>query len=65
MSTTTEQTYDSDLQAARSLLEEQVPAAGWPEGEREKAMNDALNNEWNEGMTLEEWVDAAARRLGR
>jgi hypothetical protein len=61
---TTEETYHTDLTAAREMIEARVQVDGWPEGERETAIGDALNNAWVEGMTLTEWVDAAAVRIG-
>lgn len=65
MNTTTEQTYDRDLMAARELLDARIPEAGFPEGERDKAIADALNNTWSEGMTVEEWACAAAQMLAQ
>ncbi len=56
-------TYDVALTEAVNLLDGRCPLL-WMEGEREKAMNDALNNAWYEGITVQEWVDAAARQLG-
>lgn len=61
---TTEQTYEADLPAARDRIDGRIPQSGWMEGEREKSINDALNNAWREGLTLDEWAGAAARLLG-
>lgn len=61
---TTEQTYANDLDDARAMMATRIPQAGFPEGEREKVISDALNNTWVEGMALDEWVDAAADLLG-
>lgn len=61
---TTEQNYDETLQEALALLDALVGRGGFPVGEREKAMADALNNTWGEGMTVSEWADEAGRRLG-
>jgi hypothetical protein len=62
---TTEETYDEDLAAAREELDEMTPEDGWPEGEREKAMEDALANSWSEGMTVGEWAEVARALLPR
>lgn len=61
---TTTLRYDDDYDPAAAALDRRVSRDGWPEGEREKALADALNNEWTEGLSVGQWVDRAARRLG-
>lgn len=62
--TTHEQNYDETLAAAREVLGTMLfRRAGWPEGEREKALDDALNNTWHEGLTVVEWANAACDLL--
>lgn len=61
----TTENYDETLAEAYEILNARVPVEGWPEGEREKAMNDALDNVWGEGMTVEEWAAAAAVLLSQ
>lgn len=56
--------FDADLATARDRIDSRIPQAGWPQGERAKAICDALNNIWRAGITLDEWVGAAARLLG-
>lgn len=60
--TTTTETYDRDLAHARTLLDEQLGPMDWPEQERQ-SRDDALNNAWVEGLTVAEWVRAAAASL--
>jgi hypothetical protein len=61
---TTPENYDATLDKARELLDARIARDGWPAGEREKAVTDALNNAWVEGITVAAWVDRAARTLG-
>ena len=55
--------YDETLAEATSATLEQVSDAGFPEGERVKAVGDALNNVWVEGITVGEWVEQAVARV--
>lgn len=59
----TSEHYETDLAAARVAIDHRIPQDGYPEDEREKVINDALNNTWTEGKSLDEWVDAAIRRI--
>lgn len=61
--TTTAANYDETLTRAMDLLDERMGDDTHPAGEREKAISDALNNVWVEGMTVAVWVELAAKRL--
>lgn len=60
--TTTEQTYEADLAAAEVLIQQFVDFSD-ADGNMRNWADDALNNEWIEGITIEQWVARAMVRL--
>jgi len=64
MKLTTESNYDADLEQAKEMIEQRVDFSE-ADGEMEKWAMDKLNNTWVEGISVDEWVDAAAKALGR
>jgi hypothetical protein len=63
----TSEMSDEDFETAESILAEQIAAQidrYCPEGEAIKAANDMLTNEFRPGLTIQEWLAAACRRLG-
>lgn len=52
---TTETNYEADLQAATKLAATFVDFSD-QDGNLGKAVQDALNNEWKEGLTISQWV---------
>jgi len=63
MTTTTTANYGETLHEATEQLRARISPDGYPEGEREKAICDALNNTWTDGITVAAWVDLATARL--
>lgn len=65
---TTEQTYDTDLDAAHRLLADRLEAAIGDDEflavQLPKTARDVMNNEWVEGISVEKWANRAAARLG-
>lgn len=53
--------YDAAFELAHDSLSE---AMGAVDEQSRKAITDALNNTWVEGITVEVWVRDAARRIG-
>ena len=70
--TTITQTYETDLAAAQALLADRLEAAiaagkaenSSLEWDLPKSLNDALNNEWIEGISVSKWADRAAAKVG-
>lgn len=62
MTITTEACYDADLAAATALIATFVDFAE-ADGNMRKWATDALNNEWREGLTIEQWVAQALVRI--
>ena len=60
---TTEASYESDLAAAEDLIQQTVDYSE-ADGNMRNWAQDALNNEWVEGITIENWVKRALGRLG-
>lgn len=54
---TSEATYDTDLVSALACFGKLPP-------EREKTVLDTLNNEWEPGITVNDWTTKVAARLG-
>jgi hypothetical protein len=67
---TTIQNYDADLEAARALFDERTGFAFTvhhePEvdAEIQKRIADALNNEWQRGITIDAWVERVLTEMG-
>lgn len=66
---TATQAYAADLKAARALLSSRIAAikAGDSVTAAEQIdvwVDDALNNEWNEGISVTEWAEKAATKVG-
>lgn len=59
---TTQNTYESDLQAATKLAATFVDFDA-QDGNMRNAVQDALNNEWAEGLTIEQWVAQSLVRI--
>jgi hypothetical protein len=59
-------TYEETLDWAIALLSPRVAGllTAIPPVDVEKTTDDALNNVWVEGITVAEWVERAADRLG-
>jgi hypothetical protein len=58
---------DEDFEATLPILAAQIAAqleGEGPEGEAAKAACDTLANEFLPGLTVQEWLAAACRRLG-
>jgi hypothetical protein len=66
--TTTTATYDTDLAAANELLAERLTTAvdgnEFLAEQLPHSLDDALNNTWIEGLTVAEWAEMAARKVG-
>ena len=66
---TTIQNYDTDFEAARALFDGLTHYAfyGLPNDEVDeqihKAVDDALNNEWKRGISIEKWVALAMEAI--
>lgn len=54
-------TYDDDLNAALALAGQFVDLDS-ADGQMRKWIGDALNNEWRDGLTIEQWVAQAIER---
>lgn len=52
-------TYEEQLQRAREVAIESNRYAGQDEDQRDKWLNDALNDSWHEGVTINEWLRLA------
>jgi hypothetical protein len=74
MKRTTVRAYDEDLQAARAWYDERTGFAdtdGLGIGpadvyeQLDKWINDALNNEWQRGITIDAWVQRVLNASGR
>jgi hypothetical protein len=66
---TTVRNYAADLRLAEALFDERTAflySGCDPEiqDQTTKAINDALNNEWERDITIERWVDRAKSSLG-
>ena len=59
---TTESTYSSDLDAAVILIQQFVNFDE-ADGNARNWACDALNNEWRDGVTVEQWVAQALIRM--
>lgn len=66
---TTVQNYDADLELARAVLDERT---GFEftvheteeDDQIQKSIDDALNNEWQRGITVEKWVGLVLEAIG-
>lgn len=60
--------YDMQLDTARELLEPRIGAAAkaddWLLHQLRCSVSDALANEWQEGISTEDWAERAAKRVG-
>ncbi|MFP2873734.1 hypothetical protein ACLEIY_16070 [Acetobacter tropicalis] len=65
MTISTEATYENDLTAAKnnvvSRLADFISGTG---DQSDDAINDALNNEWFDGIEVSKWADAVVTRFG-
>ena len=59
---TNESNYESNLAAATVLIQQFVNFSD-ADGNARNWAGDALNNEWREGLTLEQWVAQAVVRM--
>lgn len=55
---TTEQSYEDDLAVAGELIEKFIDPSQC-DGSGRKWANDALNDAWQEGISIEEWTARA------
>lgn len=55
--------YETDLAAAESLIQESVIYSDC-EGNMRNWAQDALNNEWRDGISVDRWVECALARMG-
>jgi hypothetical protein len=74
MKRTTVRDYDEDLRSARAWYDERTAFAhsdGLGIGpadlyeQMDKSINDALNNEWQRGITIDAWVQRVLNASGR
>ena len=66
---TTVRNYEADMRLAEALFDERTHflySGCDPEiqDQTQKAINDALNNEWQRDITIEHWVELAKSALG-
>ena len=60
----TEATYENDLAIATAAATSRLGEFAVNVGDQSSdAINDALNNEWFDGIAISDWVDAAVSRL--
>ena len=59
---TTESNYEADLEAVTVLIQKFVNFSD-ADGNARNWACDALNNEWREGLTREQWVAQAVVRM--
>ena len=65
---TIESNYDADLAAALDMLaarlETAIASGRFVAEQLPGALDDALNNEWHEGIEIADWAEKAANRVG-
>ena len=65
---TIESNYDADLAAALDMLaarlETAIASGRFVAEQLPGALDDALNNEWHEGIEIADWAEKAAKRVG-
>jgi translation elongation factor EF-1alpha len=70
MKRTTYKHYDADLLEARELIDQRTQFAyAYPQEpnlaeEADKWIGDKLNNEWERGITIDEWVERTLTEMG-